>query len=112
MVFVGVEVRLWPRSSPIRRVLPVLVVVSFKPGYRLCAVSSAEFLDRIMTCCRSGGVGLKGAGHAHVIWVLLFWWFTSSVPPVSRGACGIRMREFLWVSRGESFAIGGGCRYE
>ena len=77
MVFFEVGVRLRSRSSPVRRVSPVPVVVSFKPGYRLCAVISAELLGRIIARCRSGGVSLKGEGQAHVIWVLLFWWFAS-----------------------------------
>ena len=111
MVFAGVEVRHWSQSSPVRRDSPVPIVVSFKPaGYRLCAVSNVKFLGRIMAGCRSGGISVRGAGQAQVIRVLLFGGLLRQIHPISMGACGIRMREFLWISRGESFGRGGGCR--
>jgi hypothetical protein len=75
--FLGVEVRLRSRSFLVRRVSPVPVVVSFEPEYRLCAISGAELKGRIMTGCRSEGVSLKGVGQAQVIWVLIFWLFSS-----------------------------------
>ncbi len=68
-IFVGLEVRLCYLSSPVPRVSPVPVVASFRPGCRLCAGLSGK----IMSGCRSVGVSLKGAGHAQLILVFLFW---------------------------------------
>ena len=110
MVVLGVEFRLLSRSFPVRRVSPV-PIVSVEPGYRLCAVSSAELLGRIMLDCKVGGFGLTCAWHASVVWVLSCWWFALCVlPGIGGGSHGILMWKFLEVmSWGVCFGWGDVC---
>jgi hypothetical protein len=81
VVVLGVEVRLLSRSFPVP-------IVSVELGYRLCAVSNAELLGRIMLDYKVGGFGLTCAWQAPVVWLLSCWRFALCVLPGIGGRWG------------------------